>query len=157
MSDGVSFEMDISQVTSLVGNLKKSPQVMREEFRTTGQKAGMLVTAEAIKEAPAEKGFLRSKIGPPITTIGGDSMVTKVTSHANYSKAVHDGTRAHVILPSAKKALFWPGAEHPYRKVNHPGTTANPFMKRALEKTTARLTQMYSQMLVRVATKALSS
>jgi hypothetical protein len=157
MSDGLGFEMDISQVNSLVGNLKKAPQVMREDFRTTGQKAGLMVTGEAIKEAPVDKGFLRSKIGPPITTIGGSSLITKVTSHADYSKAVHDGTDAHVIVPSAKKALFWPGAEHPVRKVNHPGTTANPYMKRALEKTAARLTQMYSQMLVRVAQKALSA
>lgn len=31
-------------------------------------------------------------------------------------------TPAHVILPRNGKALFWPGAAHPVKKVNHPGS-----------------------------------
>lgn len=34
------------------------------------------------------------------------------------------GTRPHIIEPRFKKALFWPGARHPVRRVRHPGTTA---------------------------------
>lgn len=37
---------------------------------------------------------------------------------------------AHVILPVHGKALAWPGARHPVRKVNHPGADipARPFL-----------------------------
>ncbi|MEW6595659.1 MAG: phage virion morphogenesis protein [Thermodesulfobacteriota bacterium] len=39
-------------------------------------------------------------------------------------------TGAHVIRPRNKKALAWPGARHPARAVNHPGSDipARPFL-----------------------------
>lgn len=152
----MELDIDLSQINALVGNLKKAPADIRAEFRTTGQMAGFKLQAEAMQEAPVDKGFLKSKIGPPITTIGAGA-TTKLTSHADYSRMVHDGTRAHVIVPSAKRALFWPGAAHPVRRVNHPGTAANPYMKRALQSATAKITQLYAEMAVRVARKALSA
>jgi len=33
-----------------------------------------------------------------------------------------------------REALDWAGAEHPVIGVYHPGTTPNPFQKRAMEK-----------------------
>ncbi len=47
-----------------------------------------------------------------------------------YAPFVEFGTAPHVILPVNGKALFWKGAAHPVRKVNHPGTKPNPFMER---------------------------
>jgi hypothetical protein len=38
-----------------------------------------------------------------------------------------------VIVPTNKKALFWKGASHPVKKVNHPGTKAQPFLFPAWE------------------------
>lgn len=49
-----------------------------------------------------------------------------------YWATVEYGSRPHVIRPNVKKALYWPGALHPVRKVNHPGTPSQPFMRRAL-------------------------
>ncbi len=39
-------------------------------------------------------------------------------------------TPARTIRPLGKKALFWPGAAHPVKKVEHPGSTvtARPFL-----------------------------
>lgn len=39
-------------------------------------------------------------------------------------------TGPHVIKPKNKKALFWPGAKHPVKSVNHPGSDipARPFL-----------------------------
>lgn len=39
-------------------------------------------------------------------------------------------TSPRTILPSRKKALFWPGAAHPVRSVKHPGSVipARPFL-----------------------------
>lgn len=39
-------------------------------------------------------------------------------------------TKPHVIRPKNKKALAWPGARHPTRAVNHPGSDipARPFL-----------------------------
>jgi hypothetical protein len=45
-----------------------------------------------------------------------------------YARWVEEGTGPHVILPRHKKALFWPGADHPVRMVFHPGTKARPYL-----------------------------
>jgi phage gpG-like protein len=37
------------------------------------------------------------------------------------------GTRPYVIRPTKKKYLFWAGAKHPVKKVNHPGLPPRPF------------------------------
>jgi phage gpG-like protein len=39
-------------------------------------------------------------------------------------------TRPHIILPRKKQALFWPGADYPVARVNHPGSVipARTFM-----------------------------
>jgi phage virion morphogenesis protein len=39
-------------------------------------------------------------------------------------------TKAHVIRPKKGKALMWPGAAHPVKSVNHPGSDipARPFL-----------------------------
>lgn len=45
------------------------------------------------------------------------------------------GARPHVIrAQSSKGALHWAGAQHPVKKVNHPGNSAQPFMRPALYK-----------------------
>lgn len=51
-----------------------------------------------------------------------------------YWHFVEYGTEPHVIEPRTKKALWWPGARHPVKRVNHPGTPAQPFMRPALYK-----------------------
>lgn len=50
----------------------------------------------------------------------------------NYATDVELGTAPHVILPRNKQALSWPDADHPVKKVNHPGTAAQPFLRPAL-------------------------
>jgi len=52
---------------------------------------------------------------------------------SNYVLFVLEGTAPHDIYPSAKKALFWPGAAHPVAFVHHPGTKPNDFVGRAMD------------------------
>ena len=49
-----------------------------------------------------------------------------------YWSTVEFGSGPHIIRPSSKKALHWPGAAHPVAVVNHPGTPAQPFLRPAL-------------------------
>lgn len=51
---------------------------------------------------------------------------------APYARYVVEGTGPHTILPHAKRALSWPGADHPVAIVHHPGTKPNPFPSDAL-------------------------
>lgn len=47
---------------------------------------------------------------------------------------VEYGTEPHLIEARYKKALWWPGAHHPVRRVHHPGTPAQPYIRPALYK-----------------------
>jgi len=46
-----------------------------------------------------------------------------------YALFVELGTAPHKIFPKDKQALFWPGADHPVKSVNHPGTKEHPFLR----------------------------
>ena len=50
-----------------------------------------------------------------------------------YAIFIELGTKAHIIRPKNKKALFWKGASHPVKEVKHPGTKPNPVLTRAAE------------------------
>ena len=56
------------------------------------------------------------------------------TSNIKYARGVEEGTRPHTIRAKNKKALYWKGAKHPVKKVNHPGSKAKPFLIPAFDK-----------------------
>lgn len=84
---------------------------------------------EAAQNAPVDTGNLKSRI----STIPLGPFHFVLQSAAEYSIHVEKGTDPHVITPSNKEALYWPGADHPVKKVEHPGTDAQPFMEPALD------------------------
>lgn len=66
--------------------------------------------------------------------VGKRRVVGQVISDANYSMAVHNGARAHIIRARRAKALrFEQGGRIVYRSsVNHPGVRARPWLAQAL-------------------------
>lgn len=83
------------------------------------------------REVPVKKGTLRRSITSRVER-GGDRGV--IGTNLNYARAVNDGSRPHIIRPKTAKALYWKGALHPVRSVNHPGTKPNPFVERTRER-----------------------
>lgn len=59
----------------------------------------------------------------------------------NYGEYLEEGTPPHVIEPKNGKALYWNGAAHPVRKVNHPGTKGDPLLERTIEQNKQKLLQ----------------
>ena len=53
----------------------------------------------------------------------------EVGTNVDYADAIESGSRPHVI--KGNEYLYWEGAEHPVRQVNHPGTKASPYMEPA--------------------------
>lgn len=51
-----------------------------------------------------------------------------------YGAVLEEGSKPHVIRAKNKKALFWPGAAHPVRQVNHPGTRPYPIIKPTIDR-----------------------
>jgi len=93
----------------------------------------------AVHKAPVQDGNLKQQITVDIDKRG--VIEGTVTSNANYSQAVEEGTKPHIIRTRNKKVLAGPKRRAPggwnnfsrdwaiYGKmVKHPGTRGQPFM-----------------------------
>ena len=107
----------------------------------------------AVLESPHPMGIPRNRTGinyskgvlaTSITTskghtAGGD-MEGHVIALPKYALWVHEGTQPHTIRPVRARRLkfFWArkGRTVSLRVVHHPGSMANPFLLRALERAT---------------------
>lgn len=111
------------------------------------------IQLQAVREAkglvPRKTGYLARSIGPGSLT----RTFAIVHASAGYAAFVELGTKPHVIRPRNRRVLSWPanasgrrlsgrarsnaGPRVFARKVNHPGTRAQPFLvpgaKKALE------------------------
>jgi phage virion morphogenesis protein len=92
---------------------------------------------------PAKWAPLKYRKGQPLIDTGrlknsitsdsdATSAIAGVSGNIEYAAIQNFGgkTKATIIRPRNKKALFWPGARHPVMMVKHPGSVipARPFM-----------------------------
>ena len=100
------------------------------------QRAGMInalttVEALAVKTAPKRTSNLaRSRT----TNVNDDGTRGRLSFTAPYAEYVHEGTglfgpHHRPIVPTAKRALFWPGAKHPVKSVK--GMKGRPWVRKA--------------------------
>lgn len=100
--------------------------------------ASQVYAREQATTSPRQRTRLYwSSIHPEITRTGGFVVNGLLASNVKYAPIIEDGSRPHVILPRNKKALFWVGARHPVKKVNHPGTRAYHVLANAVNKAAA--------------------
>lgn len=85
------------------------------------------IRGEMVDEAPYKWGDLRAG-----HTIESPSEWVRVMfSDVPHFDWVVGGTKPHII--EGNPWLYWEGAEHPVRRVHHPGTAPNDYPARALE------------------------
>jgi hypothetical protein len=120
----------IPQLRSRFEAITPNPQMMRD--------LALHAVAEQKKLVPRKTGNLGRSIGIGRVT----ATYAETVASAEYAAFVELGTRPHVIVPRTKKVLRWPatgsatlsgrvasGGQAIFaRKVNHPGTKAQPFM-----------------------------
>lgn len=86
------------------------------------------------KRALNEGGMTLQKSGQLAASIvaRSDAVSATVSTNKAYAAANHFGAHIppHDIFPVDKKAIWWPGASHPVKKVRFPGADipARPFM-----------------------------
>lgn len=92
-----------------------------------------IVEAETIciREAPVKTGTLRRSIGH-----SHPCFLRVDLTGVKYWRYVQFGTAPHIITPRGNGLLVWKddSGTHAAKKVNHPGTKANPFITRTLKK-----------------------
>jgi len=144
MPEGITIK--IEGLEKLKDAFKKSPGIVREQIQKAIALSVALVNREAKIEAPVRTGRLRSSIRSRIQPFKG--IVEPTVDYAIY---VHEGTSAHIIRPVRRKALYWKGAKHPVKMVHHPGTKANPFMKRGAEKAEGKVQAIFQRAINNIA------
>jgi hypothetical protein len=96
--------------------------------RWLDESIGRAILCDAQNYVHKRTGRLRDSLRAEVH----DKVLRVGSLDCNYATDVEMGTSAHVIRPTNKKALFWPGADHPVAKVNHPGTPPLPYLRPAL-------------------------
>jgi hypothetical protein len=124
----MELKVSITGLPELVAKLNEAPQIAAPILQRALSASGAVLAKNTTKATvPWRTGFLTQSFRAELT-----AGMLKWFPTASYAPFVEFGTAPHVIVPKDKKALYWPGAAHPVRKVNHPGTKANQFMERIL-------------------------
>lgn len=88
------------------------------------------VLNDMIIHCPVDTGALIMDLDKEVH--GTDARIgAKSVPHAIW---VEEGVSPHLITPNSAGALWWEGARHPVKRVNHPGYPGTHFMKKALYK-----------------------
>lgn len=142
------FDIKVENLNEIREMFKKAPRVANKELQKATKNAGALIKRTEVKEAPHKTGNLQRSIQLRYRPI-----VTEIYPTADYAMAVHEGTRPHTITPTRKKVLRFKGSNGQWvftKKVNHPGTKANPFVKRTAKKVTPGINLIFKKALINI-------
>ncbi|MFA7174567.1 MAG: phage virion morphogenesis protein [Kiritimatiellia bacterium] len=143
---GVAVTVNTAPVQAMLDAIVKRMGDMTPAMREIGEIV-VTQTAEAFEDGGLP-GHAWKKSGR-VNESGGQTLVntSRLRNSINYKATKNDvevgtnvayaaihqlggQTKPHVIRPKNGKALFWPGASHPVKSVNHPGSKipARPFL-----------------------------
>jgi phage gpG-like protein len=142
---GVTCKVADQKVVQVIQGLANRLRNMKPALRIVGQilrtsvvrnfeEGGRPSRWKESKRASAEGGLTLSDTGRLRNSIHAKVFSNQVQVGTNvvYAAIQHFGgsTAPHTIFAKPGSALFWPGAKHPVKKVNHPGSKipARPFM-----------------------------
>ena len=129
-----AFEIEFRPTfRALNGRFVKANKKLFEDRRDGMRDQGRRMKELMQEEAPEKTGAFKKRIGF-ITFVQSDTTGFRIRMPQPLGKWIVAGTRAHVIRAKKKKALWWEGARHPVKQVNHPGTKKNPFTIRAAKR-----------------------
>ena len=128
------IKIDSSELNKFSIYLKTKSVEDEKKIQKLLKNTGMKIEASAkdnlTNNKSVDTGHLRRGIG----NFRRGMTVTVHTSNIKYAVMVEKGTKAHIIKPKDKKALYWKGARHPVKSVRHPGSKAKPYLIPAFEK-----------------------
>ena len=87
-----------------------------------------------MENSPVDHGLLKSWFIESI-----DDSEAHIRTPAEYASYVNDGTGPYVIEPVSAQALYWPGADHPVKRVQHPGIKGRHFVEQSVDDVNGRL------------------
>ena len=136
--------IEIKNIDSVMAVFKAAPIRMTAEITRAISSSILTLERNIKREAPVNKqtggGNLRQSIRSSMLGIASG----KVEVGAQYGAAVEMGTRPHVIVPVRKRALANVRTGQFFgKRVNHPGTKANPFFTRGVDASRSAIDQFF--------------
>jgi HK97 gp10 family phage protein len=140
----IEIEFKLDALDKLKEALRRAPARTVDEIGKAVQKSALIIQSNAIREAPVNKQTGGGNLRQNIRTSLKSKLRAEVISKAPYSGYVEYGTAPHIIVPVNKKALANTRTGQFFGKVvHHPGTKANPYMHRALEKSRNKINEFF--------------
>lgn len=133
----INISIDSRELNRFISDIDKYSESKQNAIKKEVARATYSIQENAKLNAPVKKGFLRNKID---AIIKNASLTGQIIVKVSYGIFVHEGTKPHIIRPKLKKMLAWRsgggrGKGFIFAKiVNHPGTKANPFLSKAVDK-----------------------
>ncbi|MFN2636906.1 MAG: HK97 gp10 family phage protein [Gemmatimonadaceae bacterium] len=138
----MSKSWDTSELDGLIVDFAAAGPKAEGLTRLVIKKVAFDTVAGAQARVPVDTSNLKNSIGPDLDD---DGMGFEAGPTANYGAAIEFGSEPHVIKAKNAKALFWPGAEHPVKQVNHPGNAPQPYMRPAFEQAVEPIDKVMGQ------------
>ena len=127
------IKINTDEIDKFAVELIKLSEKSRDNVQKAVKKSAFNIESQAKKNLASNKSVVTGHLRRSIATKLGDLEATIHTSNVKYAVIVEKGSKAHVIRPKNKKALYWEGAKRPVKLVNHPGSKAKPFLIPAFE------------------------
>jgi len=145
------FKIKIEGLEQMAEAVKVAPALVVKELSEATKRSIGLIQASAKTEAPFNKGYGGGTLRQRILA----RMLTKLKGYliadVDYSAAVHEGTRPHIIRAVNKKVLANQRTGQIFGKiVRHPGTRPNPFFDRAIKNNIAKIQDLFSNAIIKV-------
>ncbi len=142
----MDFEIQIQGLPQLIAGLQQAPSIAAPILQRALSASQAILAMNTTRETvPWRTGFLVQTF-QAVLTLG----MLRWYPTASYARFVQFGTAPHTIYPKNGKALYWPGAAHPVKSVNHPGTRANPFMERIVAAATPEINETFGTALEQI-------
>lgn len=150
----VGIKVNIPQSDRMIAAFKRAPGVAEENLSLAIERIVFKVQGRAMREAPVNKQSGGGNLRQSIVAGMASRLVGIIRVGAAYAVYVHEGTRPHVIVATRAKVLMNRRTGQVFgKRVNHPGTRANPFLQRAADQSQSDIIQEFET----VATKTFAS
>jgi hypothetical protein len=145
-SPTVEFKITIQGLSQLTSAFAKAPATVTPILQRALSASSAILASHTIKGiVPWRTGFLTQTFRAEM-----QGLVLHWFPTASYAPYVEFGTRPHVITAKNAQALYWPGAAHPVKSVNHPGTAPNDFMGRIVQASQSEINAQFATALQQI-------
>ena len=127
------IKINTDEIDKFAVELTELSEKSRDNVQKAIKKSAFNIETNAKKNLASNKSVVTGHLRRGIATQIGDMEATIHTSNIKYASMVEFGTKPHIIRAKNKKALYWKGASHPVKQVNHPGSKAKPYLIPAFE------------------------